>query len=73
MKSPPPAPVGQETPEASPSKVKDGVDSEKKVEEVKKIDEVKVEQSAITTASASDIKKPSDQYLNAQKKKNMKK
>ncbi len=72
VKSPPPAPVGQETPEASPSKVKDGVDSEKKVEEVKKIDEVKVEQSAITPASASDTKKPSDQYLNAQKKKNMK-
>jgi hypothetical protein len=71
VKSPPP-PVEQETPEASPSKVKDGVDSEKKVEEVKKIDEVKVEQSAITPASASDNKKTSDQYLNAQKKKNMK-
>ncbi len=71
VKSPPP-PVEQETPEASPSKVKDGVDSEKKVEEVKKIDEVKVEQSAITPASASDTKKPSDQYLNAKKKKNLK-
>jgi len=72
VKSPLPAPVGQETSEASPSEVKDGVDLEKKVEEVKKIDEAKIEQSAITSASASDTKKPSDQYLNAQKKKNMK-
>jgi len=72
VKSPPPTPVGQETSEASPSEVKDGVDSEKKVEEVKKIDEVKIGQSAITSPSASDTKKPSDQYLNAQKKKNMK-
>ncbi len=73
VKSPPPEAGEQEASEASPSKVKDGVDSEKKVEEVKKIDEVKVEQSAITSAPASDTKKPSDQYLNAQKKKNMKK
>jgi hypothetical protein len=71
-KSPPPAPSEQEAPEALPSKVKDAVDSERKIEEVKKLDEIKVEQSAISSVPASDTKKPSDQYVNAQKKKNMK-
>ncbi len=72
-KSPPPAPLGQEASEDSPSKVKDDVDSERKVEEVKKTDEFKVEQSAIISPPAKDNKKPGDQYVNAQKKENIKK
>ena len=73
VKSPPTAPVEQKAPEALSTKVKDGVDSERKIEEVKKLDEIEVEQSAIKSPPAIDTKKPSDQYVNAQKKKNMKK
>ena len=81
-------PVEQKTPEASPteesagksgmmSKVKELMhingDSEKKAEEIKKPEEVKIEQPAAASTSAIEPKKPSNQYINAQKKKNLKK
>lgn len=62
-----PEPLGQEAPEDSPLKVKDSADSEKKVEEVKKLEETK----AVTADPASAPKEPSNQYINAQKKKNI--
>ena len=80
--------AGQKTPGASLaeesagkggmiSKVKDLMhingDSEKKVEEIKKPEEVKIEQPAAAFNSAIEPKKPSNQYINAQKKKNLKK